>query len=532
MAATPTVSQRLQFRKSAQAAEQPKQSSTEPPTLRAGRHGVVTLFGYGIKISVERGHLTLEDGIGADRHKWRFSRVGHGLKRLVVIGNDGFVSLAALRWLADQDAAFVMLERDGSVLATTGPTRASDARLRRSQALAFHSGAALRIARELITQKLAGQQQVAGDKLRNPDIAYAIGRFKTAIATAETIPEIRVLEARAGATYFSAWHDLPINFPKMDLARVPEHWRTFGTRRSVLTGSPRLATNPPNAILNYLFAALASEARLAAAALGLDPCIGVLHYDTAARDSLAYDLMEPVRPQVDAFLLSWIVGQTLRRESFFEDRHGNCRLMGPFAAKLAETAPNWARAVAPFAERVVKELWSSIAKSPREPAPPTLLTQARKREAVGRPPMPPPMPTPRPENVCKLCGLPIKRGPSHCPRCAITASTVRLTAAAPEGRRISQSADAQASRAKTQRRHAAERAAWEPTSLPSWLTHEFYAKKIQPHLAAFTSRQVSRAIGVSIQYAIRLRSGQCGPHPRHWVKLAHLVGFSLDVHAG
>jgi CRISPR-associated endonuclease Cas1 len=528
MAATPTVSQRLQFRESEESTVSPQQFSTEPPVLRAARHGVVTLFGYGIKISVERGHLTLEDGIGADRHKWRFSRVGHGLKRLVVVGNDGFVSLAALRWLADQkDAAFVMLERDGSVLATTGPTRVSDARLRRSQALAFHTGAALRIARELITQKLAGQQQVALDTLRNPDIAYAIGRFRAAIAGAETIPEIRVLEARAGAAYWSAWHDLPVNFPRMDLARVPEHWRSFGTRQSLLTGSPRLATNPPNAMLNLLYTVLASEARLAAAALGLDPAIGVLHYDTQARDSLAYDLMEPVRPQVDAFLLSWIVGQTLRRVSFFEDRNGNCRLMGPFAARLAETAPNWARAVAPFAERVAKELWSSMSKAPREAAPPTLLTQARKREAVGRPPMPPPMATPRPENVCKLCGVPINRGPSHCPKCALTASTERLTAAAAEGRRISQSPDAQASRAKTQRRHAAERAAWEPTSLPSWLTHEFYAKKIQPLLAGFTSRQVSRALGVSLQYAIRLRSGECPVHPRHWVKLAELVGDSV-----
>jgi len=31
------------------------------------RHGVVTLSGYGIKVRVDRGHLLLEDGIGADR---------------------------------------------------------------------------------------------------------------------------------------------------------------------------------------------------------------------------------------------------------------------------------------------------------------------------------------------------------------------------------------------------------------------------------------------------------------------------------
>src|ERR1039458_1979109 len=102
--------------------------------LPVPRSGVVTLFGYGISVRVDRGHLVLEDGIGSDRQSSRLPRVGHGLKRLVVIGADGVVSLSALRWLSDQDASFVMLERDGSVLATTGPVRSSDAKLRRAQA--------------------------------------------------------------------------------------------------------------------------------------------------------------------------------------------------------------------------------------------------------------------------------------------------------------------------------------------------------------------------------------------------------------
>lgn len=122
---------------------------------------------YRITVCVDRGHLVLKDGIGSDRHEARLPRVGHGLRRLVVIGSDGFVSLAALRWLADQDASFIMLERDGSVLATTGPVRPSDARLRRAQSLAGHSGAALRISRGLINQKLAEQERVANDLLHD-----------------------------------------------------------------------------------------------------------------------------------------------------------------------------------------------------------------------------------------------------------------------------------------------------------------------------------------------------------------------------
>lgn len=129
------------------------QSHKSSAELIVPRHGVVTLFGYAIQVRVDRGHLVLLDGIGPDRRYARLSRVGHGLKRLVVIGSDGMISLAALRWLSDQDVAFTMLERDGKVLAVTGPVRPSDVKLRRSQALANSNGAALRISRELISQK-------------------------------------------------------------------------------------------------------------------------------------------------------------------------------------------------------------------------------------------------------------------------------------------------------------------------------------------------------------------------------------------
>jgi CRISPR-associated protein Cas1 len=314
----------------------------------APRHGVVTLYGYGIVVNLDRGHLIVKDGIRSDRREARFARIGHGLRRLVVIGSDGFVSLAALRWLADQDAAFVMLERDGSVLATTGPVRPSDARLRRAQALAHHSGAAVKIVRELIARKLAGQEQVVRTRLNGPTSADLILKFRVALAEAETIPSIRHLESQAAFAYWSAWHRVPVMFPKNDLLRVPKHWCTFGSRHSPLTGSPRLAVNPPNAMLNYLYALLESETRLAIAALGLDPGMGVMHVDSPFRDSLACDVMEAIRPQVDAYLLDWILRESLHREWFFEQRDGNCRLMGSFAIRLSETSRTWGQAVAKF----------------------------------------------------------------------------------------------------------------------------------------------------------------------------------------
>ena len=104
------------------------------------KSGVLVLNGYGIRVQVHGGHLLLHDGIADGRRTIRLPRVNHGLKRLVMIGSDGFITLEALRWISDVGAAFVMLDRRGKVLTVTGPVAPSDSKLRRSQALALGNG--------------------------------------------------------------------------------------------------------------------------------------------------------------------------------------------------------------------------------------------------------------------------------------------------------------------------------------------------------------------------------------------------------
>lgn len=48
---------------------------------------VIVLSGYGISITVERGHLSVEDGVGNERRTARFSRANSGIKRVVVLGH-------------------------------------------------------------------------------------------------------------------------------------------------------------------------------------------------------------------------------------------------------------------------------------------------------------------------------------------------------------------------------------------------------------------------------------------------------------
>jgi len=466
------------------------------------RHGVVTLFGYGVNVHVDRGHLTIEDGIGPQRRYARFPRVGHGLHRLVVIGSDGMVSLAALRWLADQDAAFVMLDRLGKVLVVTGPVRPSDARLRRAQFLAEDTGAALRIAKELIRQKLLAQERLVRARFQCAAAVETISTQRYALMKANSKEEIRRCEAHAALAYWGAWHELQVNYACSDLKRVPEHWRTFGSRLSPLTKSPRLAVNPPNAILNYLYAILESEARLAISELGLDPGIGFLHNDTRTRDSMACDLMEPIRPQVDAFLLDWLCRLPLQRKWFFEQRDGNCRLTGEFAAQLSETSRIWKRTLGPLAEWIAQTLWSTTSQPSRPKAPATRLTQNRKREAKGIPTGMPVVPLVSRENL-----LP-------------TPKPVRLDAHDPI---------AQARRADTQQRQAAARKSWNPSEKPGWLDEKAYRERVLPCLARVTVPNIASALAVSEPYATNIRAGRCVPHPRHWLVLARLVRISLDL---
>jgi CRISPR-associated endonuclease Cas1 len=471
------------------------------------RHGVVTLFGYGIRVQVDRGHLALEDGIGPDRRRARIPRVGHGLRRLVVIGADGMVSLAALRWLANQNAAFVMLDRIGKILAITGPVHPSDARLRRAQSLAQDSGAALEIAIELIRQKLIGQERLVRDQFQNNNSTEMISDARQALMKATSSEEIRRYEAQAALAYWRAWRELPLEFPRADSRRVPEHWLRFGSRLSPLTRSPRLAVNPANAMLNYLYAILESEARLAISELGLDPGLGVLHSDTRTRDSLACDLMEPIRPRVDAFLLDCLRSAPLQRKWFFEERDGNCRLTAQFASHLSETSRTWRQALGPLAEWIAHTLWTSTSRPSRAKSPATRLTQNRKREAKGIP-------------IKLLANFPVSLVNSA------------MAVSHPKGTTVARldmfDSIAQTRRAESQRRQAAALKAWNPSDKPDWLDEKTYREKIQPRLAAITVSRILSALDVSEPYATNIRAGRCVPHPRHWQKLARLVDVSCN----
>jgi CRISPR/Cas system-associated endonuclease Cas1 len=394
------------------------------------------------------------------------------------------------------------------------------------QSLALINGTALKISKELISGKLNGQASIVRDMLRDSATADAIDRFQAELPMAESIESVRLIELQSARLYWQTWSELPINWLRKDEGRVPEHWKSFSSRISPLTHSPRLAANPANALLNLLYSLLESESTLAISAMGLLPEIGLLHADTPRRNSLSCDIMEVCRPQCDAFVLNWLQCEPLLRSDFWEDRNGNCRIASRLAIKLCETSNTWRKLVAPVAEYVAQALSSSMPQSAFSTKSiqrilATRLTQRNKRRVKGSDV--PPVKIPEPERVCRGCGKGLQGDSVHCKKRDLQIATHRLVEVARAGRVAGHTPKALAKEAATHRKHAEARRRWKASNQPAWLTEEVFSQTIQPAIAKTSATAIANRIGVSRWYAGRIREGY-RPHPRHWEALAQTCG--------
>jgi len=515
------------------------------------RNGVLVLTGYGIRVAVERGHLAVSDGRGRERREGRFPRTTRDLNRLVVLGHTGSISFDALRWLHDIGCAFVQIDRDGRVITACGPAGLNDARLRRSQALATVNGTGVALARNLLGRKLDGQADVLDTLDGGPIAADNVRHLRDALETATTTDHLRIIEARAAAIYWGVWTALPVRFARKALDRVPDHWRTVGARHSPLTSSPRTAANPANAILNYLYAIAEAECRIALLAVGLDPGLGIVHADQRNRDSFACDVMEAIRPAIDAFTLDLIRRRPFGTGDFFETRQGACRLMPPVTRMLAETAPRWAAAVAPIVEGIARELLSNggitrVASTP--------LTQANRRDGRAKVRTHPKRDTPASDAsrltnkqiaACQDCGVVLEDVTRrYCDACLPDVRRERekrvfavAGLAILETRRVAgtdpaHGGEAGKARGRTNAAHVAAIIEWEreqrsmPESgaetRPATSQDTSFTRDILPALQGVPLLAMAKATGLTPGYCSFIRRGLKVPHRRHWAALAEL----------
>ncbi len=383
---------------------------------------VLVADGYGLSLSVTRGHLLVRDGLGRHRRERKLPRAQRTVRRIVILGHTGHLTLEAVRWCTDTSIALIQLDNDGTTLLTAGRNGTDDARLRRAQAAAPASEVGIEIARRLLGAKLAGQAAVLRELLGTEVPATVISQLAEQLRDAQDLVHCRDLEAQASNTYFAAWSTtVSCRFAERDRDKVPDHWLVFSARSSPLHRSgrtPRTAAKPVNALLNYGYALAEAEARLAAQAVGLDPGLGIVHTDQRNRDSLALDLLEPLRPVVERHVLQLLAARHFRASDLHETRQGACRLLPPLTHELAEQLPTLARAIAPHAEAVAHLLAHS---SPGKIALRTPLSrqnnigqQVRGQRSANRRELGQPTATP----TCRTCGAPLSdRRRQLCPAC-------------------------------------------------------------------------------------------------------------------
>jgi CRISPR-associated endonuclease Cas1 len=517
------------------------------------RAGVLVVDGFGIALRVLYGKLHVSDGLGRQRRSIVLDRAGSGLERLVLIGKTGLVTLEGLAWLRAIGAAFVQIGRDCELLAHSVPYGYDGHPIRRAQALAVTNGLDLAIARVLIAGKLDGQHRIL---VRLAADLREFDKLQASLASADSIERVRVIEANAAALYFPAWRDVRIRFRARDLARIPARWLRCDSRASVLTGAPRAATSPINAMRNYLFACLESEARLALLAHGCDPQMGCLHADQRNRDSLALDAIEGLRGDVDSFLLDLLEDREFTARDFGELPNGICRIAAPLTHELALALPHWRELLRPIAAKLAQTFREALVNNGASPRIRSVngrkarsVIPASKRSALEATPrkasQPPPYATrkwrtptiearPSTPIACAICGGPVlKRRRRHCEACipkarrehglrAIEAARKALAAQAAAGNDPRRSlgvnrvrgeaiADVHRSNRRWVREHPGQRdEAW-------------FKREIAPKLDAFSLKEIADATGLSLTTCSRIRAGAKVPHPRHWDALFALI---------
>ncbi|MDA8314744.1 MAG: CRISPR-associated endonuclease Cas1 [Actinomycetota bacterium] len=504
---------------------------------------VVVADGFGVRVTVNHGALVVVDGVGEHRRERTYAKVSPP-SRLVVAG-DGLVTTEALSWCRANGTAVVVLH-GGDVLLGASPPGRDDARLRRAQALAGIDGSSvgLGIVRDLLTEKLRGQARVLTTTFADDDTASTVLDLAGGIEVAGTIDECRQLEAVAAAAYFATWagHEATVvGFLAKDRSRVPPHWRVYDSRRSAITGAAntnRLAERPLNALLNYVYRLAEVEARFALVRLGLDPGLGCLHLDAAGRDSLALDVIEPLRPKVDAFVLDLVAERMFRKSDFVERSDGHVRVAAPLTHELAATMPTWRREVAPYAEAVAHAITDAVAGKATKTTPLTAAKATAAQAEVRRRKAEEARARAEAAGGLHRAAKPVRRPRAKAPEQAAAGLARCLDCGGPLTRprhvRCETCWERQPGQSREARRRRGRSIAMARSELDAWRAEHPHAKARPEDFAAIRAglgdvklAEIMTTLGVSKASASSWRSGRIVPALRHWPALATLAGVEV-----
>ncbi len=286
---------------------------------------VLTLAGHGARLTVERDELIINPGTSASTVKDKAKKLArgvHGIKAIVIVGYAGYITLDAIEWLAQQNIAMYTLDSVGDLCLNLVPAIPSH---RPFQRRAQYTANSFLIARSIVIEKLNEAVRI------KPELTLIYRRILNDISNMNSLEMLRLAEGRAAQLYWNQW-----NFELDYYKDFPEHWRQYSNRTSPLTGSGRKAVHPVNAMLNYGYTILAGRIERALVFEGYDPAAGALHVHLDGRASLAWDLIELLRPSVDEQLMGWIQAQKWRKRDFEVNDEGTVYLRQQLARVVVQ----------------------------------------------------------------------------------------------------------------------------------------------------------------------------------------------------
>ncbi|AUM00249.1 MAG TPA: CRISPR-associated endonuclease Cas1 [Pseudothauera hydrothermalis] len=282
------------------------------------------------------------------------------IDRVIVQGARTRIDTAVLIKLAEAGATTLLLSpRAGRQVAIVlGPAH-NEAAIRLAQARrTLDLNFCNRWAQQLVIAKLRRQHRLLHKaQAHRPDLRKALfdacGQLADALTQATetgiSSARLRGLEGSAARAYFRAYTAL------------------FAAALNFTGRNRRPPRDPVNACLSLAYTLLHFEAVRAAHAAGLDPLLGYYHRPAFGRESLACDLIEPLRPHVDAWIWQQFTVGTLRAEHFFADK-GAC-LLGK--AGRGHFYANWER-FAPAPRRWLRQACTRLARQLRAEGEPWL----------------------------------------------------------------------------------------------------------------------------------------------------------------
>jgi CRISP-associated protein Cas1 len=309
------------------------------------------LCGHGVSLNIDRGTLLIRDGLTHYPQERAIHRLYRGdpalPPRILMLDGSGSLSFDVLAWLSEQNIPLVRIDWRGEIVSVIGGSSYAQLRERVAWQTETRENPERRLefACDLIGAKLRASLKTLNAAVPDSGArSLAVVRCEAAIKQlarreAQSIDEVRSIEAHAAAAYFKSWAGLPLIWRSKGKYPIPDAWLTIGSARSSGRGkvpTNRNATHPLSAMLNYAYAALRSQIHIEAAAGGYDPCRGIMHHDRQDTQAFVYDLIEPRRPIADAAVLRFVLSTPFTGADFVLRSDGVCRLAPQLARRVAK----------------------------------------------------------------------------------------------------------------------------------------------------------------------------------------------------